>query len=224
MYKIRTQNATTSNIYSLKRRNSIQRKVSRDLSQRGSLESRRKSTPFFDLRSTCVSFDDPLALTLVELQFVRKSTQVFHRQVWSWFLSGLYTLSGEPQAGHPRWEKALGTRMQAGDFAKLRDASLALQVSSWFFPFAYSRNSKGRATDESLVYTTNFTLASWWNCPCVSRKVRTVTKDQRWRPPWHMRRTVLRNFLWQFSWQPVCWSASFSTRKLLYIPAAHLSK
>ena len=91
MYKIRTQNATTSNIYSLKRRNSIQRKVSRDLSQRGSLERRRKSTPFFDLRSTCVSFDDPLALTLVELQFVRKSTQVFHRQVSSWFLSGLYT-------------------------------------------------------------------------------------------------------------------------------------
>ena len=38
-----------------------------------------KSMQVFDLRSTCVSFGHPLALTLVELKFVRKSTQVFHR-------------------------------------------------------------------------------------------------------------------------------------------------
>ena len=39
------------------------------------LASRRKPTQVFDLRSTCVSFGYPLAWTLVELQFVRKSTQ-----------------------------------------------------------------------------------------------------------------------------------------------------
>ena len=53
------------------------------------LASQRKSTKVFDLRSTCVSFGHPLAstcvdlgrlaLTLVELKFARKSTQVFHR-------------------------------------------------------------------------------------------------------------------------------------------------
>ena len=43
------------------------------------LASRRKSTQVFDLSSTCVSFGHPLAMTLVELKFVGKSTHVFHR-------------------------------------------------------------------------------------------------------------------------------------------------
>ena len=43
------------------------------------LASRRKSTEVFDLRSTCFWIRHPLALTLVELRFVRKSTQDFHR-------------------------------------------------------------------------------------------------------------------------------------------------
>ena len=44
------------------------------------LASRRKSTQVFELRSTCVSFGQ-LALILVQLKFVRKSTQVFFA-VW----------------------------------------------------------------------------------------------------------------------------------------------
>ena len=43
------------------------------------LASRRKSTQVFDLRSTCVSFGHPLALTCVELKFVPKPTQIFYR-------------------------------------------------------------------------------------------------------------------------------------------------
>ena len=39
------------------------------------LASRRKPTQVSYLRSTCVSFGHPLAWTLVEFQFVRKSTQ-----------------------------------------------------------------------------------------------------------------------------------------------------
>ena len=39
----------------------------------------RKSTQVFNLHSTCVSFGQLLVMTLVELKFVSKSTQVFHR-------------------------------------------------------------------------------------------------------------------------------------------------
>ena len=39
----------------------------------------RKPTLAFDFRLTCVPFGHPLALTLVELNFVRSSTQVFQR-------------------------------------------------------------------------------------------------------------------------------------------------
>ena len=43
------------------------------------LARRCKSTQVYDQRPTCVSFGNPLVLTLVELKFVRKSTQIFPR-------------------------------------------------------------------------------------------------------------------------------------------------